>query len=109
MGYVSLGYDAFILASLGAKNKEFIGNLKFSENEFNTKLNLNNNTKKFLKTKLHWCGSSTHNSEELICSNVHKNLNNKYKNLLTIIIPRHISRTYEIIKLIKTLGLKIHW
>jgi 3-deoxy-D-manno-octulosonic-acid transferase len=96
------------LASLGAKNIKSIGNLKFSENEFNTKLNLNNNTKKFLKTKLHWCGSSTHNSEELICSNVHKNLNNKYKNLLTIIIPRHISRTYEIIKLIKRLGLKIH-
>ena len=36
--------------------------------------------------------------EELDCAKVHINLKRKYKNLLTIIIPRHVHRTGEIIK-----------
>jgi len=39
---------------------------------------------------------------------VHKKLKNKHKNLLTIIIPRHIDRTKEIIGQIKELNLNIH-
>ena len=46
--------------------------------------------------------------EEIICANVHKKLKPRYKNLLTIIIPRHIDRTKKIIKEIKKLDLKIH-
>ena len=43
-----------------------------------------------------------------MCANVHKKLKVKYKNLLTIIIPRHIHRSPNIINEIKKLGLKIH-
>ena len=35
-------------------------------------------------------------------------LKNKYKNLIAIIIPRHISRTNEIIDQLKQIGLNVH-
>ena len=95
------------LTTLGAKKIKYIGNLKFTESEKNIKI-LNDKLKKFFLTKKVWCASSTHNIEEKICSNVHKKLKKKYKNLLTIIIPRHIHRTKEIINEINKLGLKIH-
>ena len=95
------------LKSLGVKKNSFIGNLKFTQSEkvIDT---LNNNTKKFFLTRKIWCASSTHELEEKICANIHKKLKIKYKNLLTIIIPRHIHRTEKIIKEISKLNLKIH-
>ena len=47
------------------------------------------------------CAASTHNNEEDIISNTHLNLKKKIKNLLTIIIPRHIERSQEIIENLK--------
>ena len=95
------------LKLLGAKKIKNIGNLKFTESE-NVKNNLSNKLKKkFLSRKI-WCASSTHNKEEIICGNVHKKLKGKHKSLLTILIPRHIDRTAEIVNQIKKLNLKIH-
>ena len=95
------------LKSLGVKKNSFIGNLKFTQSEKVINA-LNNNTRKFFLTKKIWCASSTHELEEKICANIHKKLKIKYKNILTIIIPRHIHRTKKIIKEIKKLNLKIH-
>ena len=95
------------LKKLGAKKIKFFGNLKFTESEKN-KGDLDNNLKKFFLSKKIWCASSTHNTEEKMCANVHKKLKTKYKNLLTIIIPRHIHRNKEIIEQIKKLDLKVH-
>ena len=95
------------LKLLGAKKIKFIGNLKFTESE-NNKNNLHKTLKKKFLSKKVWCASSTHNKEELICANVHKKLKVKHKNLLTILIPRHIDRTSEVVNQIKKLNLKIH-
>ena len=95
------------LKKLGVKNVKFIGNLKFSQSE-NEKNILDTNLKKFLKSRKVWCASSTHKTEEYICGKVHKSLKKKYKNLLTIIIPRHIERTNSINDELNKLGLKIH-
>ncbi len=95
------------LKYLGAKRIKYIGNLKFTQTE-NNRANLNKKIMNFFSTKKIWCASSTHNKEEKICAAVHKKLKIKYKNLLTIIIPRHIHRTEEIIDDIKKLGLKVH-
>ena len=95
------------LKSLGAKNIKHVGNLKFTQSEKNITF-LNNDLKKFFLSKRIWCASSTHNTEEFICANVHKKLKIKYKNLLTIIIPRHIHRTEEIVNEMKKLNLNIH-
>ena len=77
------------------KKMQILGNLKFAETE-----KLNNY--KFYKKKFYGrkvlCAASTHNNEEEIVSNIHLNLKRKVKNLLTIIIPRHVERTKEIIE-----------
>ena len=94
------------LQFLGAQKVKYIGNLKFSETETN-KDYLNNSLKKNFSSRKIWCAASTHDSEEEICARLHKRLKRKYKNLLTIVIPRHINRTQDIINKIKELGLQI--
>ena len=92
------------LKRLGAKNIKMLGNLKFygvSE----TNKDISGLKKKFRKKNI-WCAASTHKNEEIFIGRVHKELKTKIKNLLTIIIPRHIDRKDEIAdELLKT-GLK---
>ena len=95
------------LKSLGAKKIKFLGNLKFSESKSQKNYNFHNKLKKIFKYKRIWCAASTHNSEEKICALAHKKLKSKYKNLLTIIIPRHIQRSNNIINEIKDLNLNV--
>ena len=95
------------LKLLGVKKIRYIGNLKFTQTEKDVS-ELNKNLKKFFLTKKIWCASSTHQNEEKICLEVHKKLKLKYKDLITIIIPRHIHRTKKILNEIKRLGLKVH-
>jgi 3-deoxy-D-manno-octulosonic-acid transferase len=95
------------LKSLGAKNIRYIGNLKFSQTE-NSKTDLNKSIKKFFMTKKIWCASSTHYNEEKFCADTHRKLKSKYKNLLTIIIPRHAHRANKIKNEIQKLNLRVH-
>ena len=95
------------LKKLGAKKILNVGNLKFSQTEKKSE-KIQENLKKFFKSKKVWCASSTHFNEENLCGLVHKELKKKYTNLLTIIIPRHINRTPSIKKDLNKLGLKVH-
>ena len=95
------------LKNLGAKKIKFLGNLKFSESKSQKNCNFHNKLKKIFKYKRIWCAASTHNAEEKICALAHKKLKIKYKNLLTIIIPRHIQRSNNIINEIKDLNLNV--
>ena len=92
------------LEKLGANKIKLLGNLKFSQSE-NEKIKISKNLKKLILSKTTWCASSTHNNEEEFCGLVHKKLKNKYKNLLTIIIPRHINRVNLITKQLNKMGL----
>jgi len=96
------------LKQLGAKKIKRIGNLKFSEIKSTRKYELNKNIIKFFKNKKIWCASSTHDGEEIFCANVHLQLKKKYKNLVTIIIPRHVQRAKTLVKSIKGLNLQVH-
>jgi len=95
------------LKNLGAKNIKYFGNLKYSQSE-NEKIEIDSQTIKFFSRKTVWCASSTHNSEEKFVGLVHKKLKKKYKNLLTVIIPRHVDRKENIKKQLLNLGLKVH-
>jgi 3-deoxy-D-manno-octulosonic-acid transferase len=94
------------LKKLGANKIKFIGNLKYYGLS-----KINNNKKNILKNKFKnfkvWCAASTHEGEEILISNVHKNLKKKQKNLLTIIIPRHIDRVEKIIELMNKNQLEV--
>ena len=95
------------LKKLGANNVKFFGNLKFSQSE-NQKVEVDKNLKKFLLKKNSWCASSTHYNEEKFSGLVHLKLKKKYKNLLTIIIPRHVDRVDQIKADLNKLNLNVH-
>ena len=95
------------LQKLGAKNVKFIGNLKFTQSN-KIMIEQKSKIKKFFSLKKIWCASSTHDTEEYLCGKVHKELKKKYKNLLTIIIPRHIERLDEIKTQLHQLNLKTY-
>ena len=94
------------LKKLNLKKIKEIGNLKFAENYEENLHNLSNNLKKELKLKKVWVASSTHRKEEIFCAKTHLELKKRVKNLITIIIPRHIHRVAEIVSEIKNLNLK---
>ena len=92
------------LKLLGTKEIKLIGNLKFfgeaqKDNIKNLLLK-----KKFLK-KIIFCAASTHKGEELFIGKVHKELKSEIKNLITIIIPRHVNRKKEILDELNNIGL----
>ncbi len=93
----------YFLKKLKVKKIKTIGNLKFAEHDTETinKLNL-----KFKGRKI-WIASSTHSDEEIFCANTHIELKKKVKNLLTIIIPRHVHRAKEIKSKLENLNLNV--
>jgi len=95
------------LKKLDVKNINFIGNLKFIENPYDKTSNFKKNLKSIFSSYKIWVAASTHHDEEVVCANAHIILKRKINNLITIIIPRHINRTNEIISKISNLGLKV--
>jgi len=92
------------LKILGVKKIKIVGNLKYFGQSKNF---LEKNTKKKFKNRLIFCAASTHYNEELFIGKLHKELKLEYKNLLTIIIPRHINRSNSIINELEDIDLKI--
>ena len=95
------------LKLLGSKNIKLIGNLKFCDTKSVEKILIDKKLKKNFDLRKVWCAASTHKSEETICAIVHQKLKEKYKKILTIIIPRHVHRVDEIKNELKSLDLKI--
>jgi len=93
----------YFLKKLKVKKVKTIGNLKFAEqdNEIMNKLNFR------FKSKKIWVASSTHSDEEIFCGKTHIELKKNIKNLLTILIPRHIHRAQEIKSELESLRLNV--
>ena len=91
------------LKLLGTKKIKLVGNLKFFGGS--QKDNVNLILKKKFSKKVIFCAASTHRTEELFVGKVHKELKSEIKNLITIIIPRHINRKKEIINELNSIGL----
>ncbi len=84
------------LKKLNTNNLIYIGNIKFSVKI--TKDDLINYSLETIKDKPFWCAASTHKGEETICIKTHIILRKIFRNIITIIIPRHINRSNEIKK-----------
>ncbi len=95
------------LKYLKLKKIKFIGNLKFSEKK-NEKIYIPKKINNFFSKKIYWCAGSTHRGEEIFCIKTHTELKNYYKNFVTIIIPRHINRKFELINVFKENKLNFH-
>ena len=97
----------YFLKKLKVKKITSIGNLKFIEHDsFETNQADKKLFSQFRKYKT-FVAASTHNTEELFAAKTHILLKKKIKNIITIIIPRHISRVDQIISQINELGLNV--
>ena len=97
----------YFLKKLKTNKVKTIGNLKFIENNYEKFNTISNKLKSQFKTKKIWVASSTHSNEEIFCAKTHIQLKKKIRNLVTIIIPRHIHRTNKIISELESLNLKV--
>ena len=92
------------LKLLKVRDIKTAGNLKYygqkDNHDYSTKLLKN----KFKDFKV-WCAASTHFNEEILIGNLHKKLKKKQRKLITLIIPRHVSRTNEIKETLKKMEL----
>ena len=93
------------LKLIKVKNIKVAGNLKYYGEKDLEKIDSKDLTSKFKNFKT-WCAASTHKSEEIFLGKLHKKLKKFNKRIITIIIPRHINRTSEIINDMNKLGLK---
>ena len=95
------------LKRLNVKNIKSTGNIKFIEYD-NVKSDKSDKKlfSQFKKYKI-FIAASTHETEELFAAKTHIILKKKNKDIITIIIPRHINRVKQIIYEIKELGLNI--
>ena len=94
------------LKKLNVKKVNRIGNLKFCETKNQKKIQLKSDFLLSIKNRLIFCASSTHLGEEDQIAKTHLILKKKYKNLLTIIIPRRVERINEIYNDLSSLNLK---
>ena len=81
---------------LGIKKIISVGNIKY----FGEKILLDNKSSKLLEQFKKFkvlCAGSTHNTEEILITKLHIELKKYLPNLLTVIIPRHIDRSENII------------
>ena len=95
------------LKRLGVKKIKFIGNLKYFKND---KQSLKKNLiQKYFKNKKIFCAASTHYNEEKIIGKLHLKLKKKFKNLITILVPRHINRSEKIKQELRKLKLIVNF
>jgi len=95
------------LKNLGAKNIKNYGNLKFSQSKINSDKKLNPFLLDKIKNRKIWCAASTHPTEEVLCAESHLKVKKMFKEILTIIIPRHIDRVEKISSKLSNMNLKV--
>ena len=93
------------LEKLNTKNVYFKGNIKLIDKVNESKIDDLNED--FLLKKRFWFAASTHKEEDIICLETHKKLKEKFKDIVTIIAPRHINRCDEIKSLFEKSNLNV--
>ena len=92
------------LTRLNAKNIISNGNIKLiSKLE---QINKEDENSKFFENKKFWCAISTHKGEEYFCISVHSLLKKKYKDIVSLIAPRHLNRVNNLRKMCETQNIK---
>ena len=84
------------LKQIGVKKIKYIGNIKFSQDYDFKKYDRIDKT--IMSQSKFWCAASIHDGEDEFVLNTHLKLREKFKNLITFIIPRHIINTQKIYK-----------
>jgi len=97
----------YFLKRLGVNKIKQIGNLKYIKNKNEIKDTSNKQILKNLAKYKIWVAASTHSGEELLAAKAHILLKKKQRNLITIIIPRHINKINKIVNKLRDLKLRV--
>ena len=93
------------LERLNLKNVYFRGNIKLIDHIDDKEIT--NVNKNILLKKRFWFAASIHKEEDIFCIKTHLKLKEKFKDIITIIAPRHIERAKQIKYLSKRFDLKV--
>ena len=92
------------LEKLNARNIKYEGNIKLLST-LNIK-KLNNKNDQILSNSRFWVAASIHKEEDLFCIKTHLQLKKNYKDVKTLLAPRHLDRVKKIKSLSEGLGIK---
>ena len=92
------------LETLDAKNVRYEGNIKFIQRSEGWEFNEKNSTT--LRSLRFWVAASIHKEEDIFCVKTHLELKKNFKDIVTIIAPRHIDRVNKIKLLCNNFELK---
>lgn len=88
--------DASKLRALGGRNIKYFGNLKYGAKPLPYDPHRFDEVKQMIGNRMVWLASSTHPGEEEEIVAAHRKIKEKNYTVLTIIVPRHPSRGYDI-------------
>jgi len=91
--------DAKRLQQLGANNITIMGNLKFDVEIPESIFEKAEELKRNFENRKIWIAASTHEGEETILLNVHRQIKQKIPNVLLILVPRHPERFNQIFQM----------
>ena len=94
-----------LLESLELKKIYFKGNIKFINQA--DKREIRNINENILPKKRFWFAASTHKEEEIFCLKTHLKIKEIYKDIVTIIAPRHVNRAKKIVSLSQKYNLNV--
>lgn len=92
---------------LGGTNILFVGNLKFDSPPLPVDPKDTSQLLGMLGDRPVWMAASTHPNEEIMVAETHRQLKEKYPDILSIIVPRHPERGEEIATELRKLELKV--
>ena len=95
------------LKVLVANNIKNYGNIKFSNIINNKNIKFDEIFLNKIRNRKIWCAASTHETEEFLCAQSHLKVKKDFKNILTIVIPRHINRVKKISEDLTKLNLNV--
>lgn len=99
-------HDAGRFESLGHSQVQITGNIKYSAAPLPYDESELSNLQDATGDRPIWVYASTHDGEEALARDAHKNMRDTYPDLLTILVPRHPERRDEIAKTISGHGLQ---
>ena len=97
--------DAQRLLTIGARNPDCVGNIKFAADPLPVDEDELKRMKKQIGFRTCWTAGSTHAGEDEIVASVHKEIKEKIPDILTIVAPRHPNRADEVEAVFKKAGL----
>jgi 3-deoxy-D-manno-octulosonic-acid transferase len=99
--------DADRLRQLGARRTACLGNLKFAVPPLPADTEELIRLEQSMSRRPRWLAASTHDGEETVAAQVHRDLSDNHPGLLTILVPRHAGRGGEVKAALENAGLRV--